>query len=183
MPYFTNNLEQRHPTPDAMLKAVPLLTWARAGWLSAAILAFGACPGLYADSAPPLNVCAVLRSAADYSRKLVRLRGILAVGAEQAVLYDPECAQGIREAELAATAKFKRNRRLDHLLKKNRRAWVVVEGTFYGPELAQIDPKLPQWMKNNLKGTMTRYGHLGSYSSMIEIIKVIRVDAVPADTP
>jgi hypothetical protein len=128
-------------------------------------------------------MCAVLRNAADYSQKLVRLRGILAVGAEQTVLYDPECGKGMADAEVAVTPKFKPNRRLGSLLKKNRRAWVVAEGNFYGPELAQIDPKLPQWMQDKLKGTLTRYGHLGSYSTMIEITKIIRAEAVPPETP
>jgi hypothetical protein len=161
---------------------VRLLTSTRAVWITAAVLASNTRPGLNADSAP-LNFCAVVRSAADYNRKLVRLRGILAVGAEQAVLYDPECAKGPADAEVAGTPKFKRNRRLDGLLKKNRRAWVVVEGTFYGPELAQIDPKLPQWMKDKLNGTLTRYGHLGSYSTMIEVTKIISAEAVPPDIP
>jgi hypothetical protein len=154
----------------------------RATWITAAVLALSARPSSAEDSAP-LNLCAVVRSAADYSRKVVRLRGILAVGLEQAVLYDPECAKGMADAEIAVTPKFKRNRRLDSLLKKYRRAWVVAEGTFYGPELAQIDPKLPQWMKDKLKGTMTRYGHLNSYASMIEVTKIIRAEPVPPDTP
>jgi hypothetical protein len=95
----------------------------------------------------------------------VRLRGILAVGGEQVVLYDPECGKGMADAEVAVTPKFKSNRRLYGLLKKNRRAWVVAEGTFYGPELAQIDPKLPQWMKDKLKGTMTRYRNKATFSA------------------
>jgi hypothetical protein len=161
---------------------VRILARTQAVWITAAVLASNTCQCLYADSAP-LNLCVVVRSAADYSRKLVRLRGILAVGAEQAVLYDPECATGIGDAKVAFTPKFKRNRRLDGLLKKDRRAWVIVEGTFYGPELAQIDPKLPQWMKDKLKGTMTRYGHLGSYSNMIEVTKIISAETVPPATP
>jgi hypothetical protein len=150
--------------------------------MTAAVLAFNACPCSSADSAP-LNLCAVVRSPADYSRKLVRLRGILAVGAEQTVLYDPECAKGMPDAEVAVTPRFKPNRRLYGLLKKTQRASVVVEGTFYGPELVQIDPKLPQWIKEKLNGTLTRYGHLGSYSTMIEVTRIITVEAVPPDTP
>jgi len=154
----------------------------RAVWTTAAVLAFNTCPSLDAGSAT-LNLCVVVGSAGDYSRKLVRLRGILAVGAEQTVLYDPECTKGIGDAEVAVTPKFKRTRRLDGLLKKDRRAWVVVEGTFYGPELAQIDPHLPQWMKDKLKGTMTRYGHLGSYSTMIEVTNIISAEVVPPGMP
>jgi hypothetical protein len=140
------------------------------------------CSGLYADSGS-LSLCTVLQSAAEYSRKVVRVRGILAVGAEQAVLYDPGCSRAASDADVAVTPKFKRNRPLDGLLKQDRRAWVIVEGTFYGPELAQIDPKLPPWMKDKLKGTMSRYGHLGSYSTMIEVTKIIAVEAVPPNTP
>jgi hypothetical protein len=140
------------------------------------------CLGLYADS-DYQSLCTVTRSAAEYNRKVVRVRGILAVGAEQAVLYDPDCQKAISDAGVAVTPKFKRNRRLDGLLNRDRRAWVIVEGTFHGPELAQIDPKLPQWMKDRLKGIMTRYGHLGSYSTMIEVTKIMRVEAVPPNTP
>jgi hypothetical protein len=86
------------------------LTRTRTVWITAAVLAFNACPSSSADSAP-LNLCAVVRSAADYSRKLVRVRGILAVGAEQAILSDPECAKGMADAEVAVTPKFKPNRR------------------------------------------------------------------------
>lgn len=140
------------------------------------------CLGLHADS-DSQSLCTVVRSAAEYNRKVVRVRGILAVGAEQTVLYDPDCGKAKSDADVAVTAKFKRNRRLDGLLRKDRRAWVIVEGTFHGPELAQIDPKLPQSMKDKLKGTTTRYGHLGSYSTMIEVTEIIRVEAVPPDTP
>lgn len=158
------------------------MTRTRFVWIAAAALVSNACSGLYAETAT-LNLCAVVRGPAEHHRKLVRLRAILAVGAEQAVLYDPECAKKIGDAEVAVTPKFKRNRHLDGLLKKNRRAWVVVEGTFYGPELAQIDPKLPQWMKDKLEGTMTRYGHLNSYATMIEITKIVSAEAVQPDTP
>jgi hypothetical protein len=78
---------------------------------------------------------------------------------------------------------FKRSRKLDRSIKKDRRAWVVVEGTFYGPELAEIDPKLPQWMQDRLKGTMTRYGHLNSCSTMIEVSRIVSVEVVSRDTP
>jgi hypothetical protein len=159
---------------------VRFLTCTRAVWIAAAVLASDTCPHLYAE-AETLNLCTVVGRAADYSRKAVRLRGILAVGREAVVLYDPECAKGT--ADVAVTPKFKRSRRLDRQLQKTRRAWVVVEGTFYGPELAEVDPKLPQWMKDKLKGTMTRYGHLGAYSTQIEITKIITVEAVPAATP
>lgn len=60
-----------------------------------------------------------------------------------------------RDAYISAPSKFKRSKKLDSLIKKDRRAWVVVEGTFYGPDVAEIDPKLPQCMQERLKGTMT----------------------------
>jgi hypothetical protein len=147
-----------------------------------AVTACNTCIGLYADSGSQ-SLCTVVRSAAEYHRKTVRVRGILAVGAEQAVLYDPDCGKTMSNADVAVNPKFKRNRRLDGLLKRDRRAWVIVEGTFYGPELAPIDPKLPQWMKDRLKGTMTRYGHLCSYSTMMEVRTIINVEAVPPNTP
>jgi hypothetical protein len=138
--------------------------------------------GLFADS-DSQSLCTIVQSASEYNRKMVRLRGIFAIGGEEAVLYDPACWKVMNDAGVAVTSKYKNNRTLDRLLKHDRRAWVIVEGIFYGPEPVQVDPKLPQAIKDSLKGTMTHYGHLGAFSNMIEVTKIIKVEAVPPNTP
>jgi hypothetical protein len=37
----------------------------------------------------------------------------------------------------------------------------------------KVDPKLPDWLKDRFKGSYRRYGHLGSFEMMIEVVKVV----------
>jgi hypothetical protein len=78
----------------------------------------------------------------------------LASGAEQNVIYDPNCHTSQDPTYVSEAPKLKKNGVLNHLLGKDGRAWVVVEGVFHGLESAEIDPKLPQWIKDRLTGTM-----------------------------
>jgi hypothetical protein len=69
---------------------------------------------------------------------------------------------------------------LDRLLSKSRRAWVTLQGVFYGPELQKnVDPKLPQNIRERLEKSPKTYGHLGAFETMIEVTKVSasKVDA------
>ena len=162
-----------------MTRMVPILSRRLLLFLA---LCYAGNPGLSAAS-DALNQCDVVRAAANYSRQTLRIRGILVSGAEQVVLYDPNCVRDLGDTYVSVLPRLKKSKKLDRLIKKDRRAWVIVEGTFYGPELAEIDPKLPQWMQDRLKGTMKRYGHLNSCSTMIEVSRIVSVEAVSHDTP
>lgn len=41
-----------------------------------------------------------------------------------------------------------------------------------------LDPKLPDWMKDRLKGSMERYGHRGSMEMMITVTKIVAAKEV-----
>jgi hypothetical protein len=85
------------------------------------------------------------------------------------------------DVEFADSLKPGRLGKLNKLLKRDGRAYVVLEGTFYGPEPMEIDPKLPEWFKEKAKGgAVRRYGHLDMFETMIEVTAVRRVEAVPS---
>lgn len=137
-----------------------------------------------AASGPEVNFCELIRTPEQYNNRTIRVRGILAQGSEQSVLYDPTCAA----AKTPIAVEFAQHytgakRKLNRLVAKNRRAMVVVEGTFYGPTPATLDPKLPDWLKKKLEGTPQRYGHLGAYDSMIRIGTVVSASPATSDTP
>ena len=73
--------------------------------------------------------------------------------------------------------------RLRHLEKTDKRALVIFEGTFFGPEPLDVDPSLPQAIKDKLAGSKRRYGHLGSLESMLRVTRVEQVEKIPRDAP
>jgi hypothetical protein len=119
-----------------------------------------------------------------YSGRTVRVRAIYGQGAEQSVLYDSACAISNASIAVEFAEHYKgARRRLDRIVARDKRAWVVVDGTFYGPEAAEVDPKLPDWLKNELQGTPKRYGHLGAFTSMFRILVVVSAAPVAPDVP
>lgn len=103
------------------------------------------------------------------------MRAIYEVGAEQTWLYDPECRNG----EALVDVNFQKYvkgaaKRLDSIAGKNRSAWVVLEGVFYGPApFGNIDPRLPASIRERLMKSHKRYGHMNSFDSMIKVSRVI----------
>ena len=100
-------------------------------------------------------------------------------------LYDPACrnGEGLTDVELRKGAKGA-IRRLDQLLMKDKRSWVVLEGVFYGPEVFKnVDPKLPPAIRQRLKKSPRRYGHMDTFQSMIDVTRVIEASKVAANVP
>ena len=121
-----------------------------------------------------LDLCTVVTNWEQYSGTRVRIKATLGEGAEQSVLYDRSCRNGEPLVFVSPAPHVDGNKRkLRRLLKKWGSATVVVEGTFRGPELAPIDPKLPEGLKDKLKGLRLTYGHLGSLRMMIDLTKVL----------
>jgi hypothetical protein len=159
-------------------------------WLvmSIAVLALSAprmCEGVGASPAPPvLSLCELVNNWKDHNRQVVRVRAIYAVGAEQAVLYDPGCRDGMD----LTYVKFREHtkgttKRLRQLISKNRRVAVVFEGIFYGPEPQKdIDPNLPSSMKDRLEKSPKHYGHMDSLESMLDVSMVVEAADVVADS-
>jgi hypothetical protein len=151
----------------------------------AALLVWPSAQALAEDAqVKTLGFCELMSNPMLYSRRVVRVRAIFAQGAEQSVLYDPDCGNGKASAAVEFGPRCKgATKKLDRLVAKGRRAWVVVEGLFYGPEPAKIDPGLPDSLKQKLKGSPQRYGHQGAFETMIQVTKVVSADQVSPDVP
>jgi hypothetical protein len=94
-----------------------------------------------ADDGEPLAFCNVVTHASTYAGQTVRVTAILEVGYEGRVLYDPAC--NTQSTWVDVTYPFKRSRKLNRLLDKDRRALVIVEGVFHAEEPYDIDPRMP----------------------------------------
>jgi len=132
-----------------------------------------------------LSLCDVVGNWKSYHQQRVRVRAVFAVGPEMGWLYDPACknGEGLTDVEIRKDAKGA-TKKLDQLLVKNKRAWVVLEGVFYGPEVYKnVDPNLPPAIRERLEKSPRRYGHMDSFQSMIDVTRVIEVSEVPADVP
>jgi hypothetical protein len=158
---------------------MPARRWlpGRIAFAATLVLIFGD-PAKAAGDGEPLAFCEVVTHVSSYAGKQVRLSAILA---DWSVLFDPACKA--QSTWIDIEHPFKRSRKLKRLLSKDRRALVVVEGVFHAAEPYDIDPNLPEPFKKTLKSTPKRYGHLGSFSSMIEVSEVMSVKKVAKETP
>src|SRR5262245_59720738 len=107
-----------------------------------------------------MDRCTLDASIQTYHRKVVRVTAFIGSGPEQEALYDPTCRDG--RPLVSITLKSDVMGAVDELrsiVDRKRYAYVTVEGTVYGPEPVEVDPKLPDWVKDRLKGSTKRYGH------------------------
>jgi hypothetical protein len=149
--------------------------------LSLAVMAgCGAGVGLSQGQPPGTpDLCTVAGKIQVYAGHQVRVTAFLGVGAEQDVLYDPKCRNGEPLIYVSFQPKVTgQMKALDRIIARKRYALVTVEGTMRGPEPVAVDPKLPDWMKDRLKGSVRRYGHLDSMEMMIEVGKVVAAKEV-----
>jgi len=132
-----------------------------------------------------LNICELVGNWKNYNRQKVRVRGIYEVGAEQAWLYDPACKNGEALTDVSFQDHVKgATKKLDQIVAKDRRAWVTLEGVFYGPEtFDKIDPKLPASIRERLEKSHKKYGHMGTFDTMIEVTKVLATTEVANIVP
>jgi hypothetical protein len=148
-------------------------------------LSFGAHAQANSGDGRVLRLCDVVDNWKNYHEQTVRIRAVFAVGPEMGWLYDPACknGEGLTDVEIRKDAKGA-IKRLDQLLVKEKRAWVVLEGVFYGPEVYQhVDPKLPPAIRERLEKAPRRYGHMDAFQSMIDVMRVIEASTVAADVP
>jgi hypothetical protein len=127
------------------------------------------------QSSSTLDLCGVAANVGTYSGHEVRITAFFAVGAESVVLYDPKCQEGKPLIWIEFKPKVGGQMKvLRRILEKKHSALVTVEGTLHGEEPMKVDPKLPDWLKDRLKGSSRAYGHLGSFDIMIEIGRVVQ---------
>jgi hypothetical protein len=144
------------------------------GCVAGACVAQGAAPST-------LDFCGVEENTKTYSGHEVRITARFAVGRESVVLYDPKCHGG--QALVGVEFKPKvagQMKTLRQIVEKKHSALVTVEGTVHGGEPLNVDPKLPDWLKDRFRGSSKTYGHLGSFDKMIEISRVVSAKDVDA---
>ena len=131
-----------------------------------------------------LKLCDLVENWQQYHGHKVRVRAIYEVGAGT-WLYDPTCRNGEALTYVSIRRRAKgATKRLEQIAAKDRREWVILEGIFYGPEpFNNIDPKLPAKLKEGLKKSHKRYGHLDSFDTMITVTTVVNAAEVSADVP
>src|ERR1700719_681914 len=132
-------------------------------------------PSQSAATQPDLNarsLCVLQKQVAEGKHEIVRVSGIYGPSLDHTVLEEPSCPDEGTWVELELLSnqnKGKVRKMLDH----SRRAYVVVEGEFYGPPLP--DPKLPEAIK---KDYHPGWGHLAAFKTKL-VVHVIR-DVKPA---
>jgi hypothetical protein len=127
----------------------------------------------------PLSLCALEANIQKYKGQRVQVRAYISESYENSWLYDPKCRNGEPSLwfKLApkVTGKLKQ---LRNLVKKKGYGFVTVEGIVHGPEPIEIDPKLPDWIKEKYRDSIKKYGHMNTYDMEIVIDKILEVTNV-----
>jgi hypothetical protein len=139
-----------------------------------------------------VSMCELVNNWKAYQGREVQVRAIYTEEKVQERLYDPSCAEirgvAVKWPPHLSKAMKRATGKLDRLVAKDRqkRAWVVVEGVFYGPEPykeTEIPANLPPTMKEQMRKSHKRYGYMDGFDNMIEITKVVEASAVAAEVP
>jgi hypothetical protein len=121
------------------------------------------------------SLCVLQGEIAQGKHEAVRVSGVYGPGMDRTVLEDTECSSESTWVELDLRSQ-KNRKKLREQLDRSRRAYVVVEGEFYGPPLP--DPKLPEALK---KDYHPGWGHLAAFKTQL-VVHVI-CDVKSASTP
>jgi hypothetical protein len=133
---------------------------------------------ILAQTSPPqtgprvTSLCVLQREVAQGNHQTVLVSGVFGEGLDLGTLEDAECPSESTWVELALRS-HENQEKLRKFLDRSRRAYVVVEGEFYGPPLP--DSKLPEAVK---KDYHPGWGHLAAFKTKL-IVHVIR-DVKPA---
>jgi len=120
-----------------------------------------------------ITLCELMEHWNVYNRHTVRVRAVLGSGAEQMWLSDSECGDGqtFIDFEIHPDAKKDVAKKVKELTDSE---WVIFEGTFFGPEpFDEIDPKLPESVRQRLANSHKRYGHMDSFDASLKVLKII----------
>ena len=119
------------------------------------------------------SLCSLQQKVTEGNHKAVRVSGIFREGLEIGTLEDAKCPKETTWVEL--DLRSKRNKeKLRRLLDRSRRAYVVVDGEFYGSPVP--DPKLPEAIQ---KSYHPGYGHLAAFKTKLVVHVILDVKAVP----
>jgi hypothetical protein len=120
------------------------------------------------------SLCVLQEKVTEGNHETVRVSGVFSDGLERGTLEDAACPSETTWVELALE-NSKNKEKLRGLLDSSHRAYVMVEGEFYGPPLP--DPKLPESLK---KSYHPGWGHLAAFKTKIVVHAIQEVKAVPA---
>ena len=147
-------------------------------------------PSAENDDVPTVSFCELMKDVRKFDGVTVRVTATMFRGAEQSSLLAECVGQG--EGDGAAIEDFRDCRanspssllrRLDRLLKKDRRAKVTMIGTFRGPKQVVIpDGTSPGWAKN-MQRVNSRWGHNDTFCCAFEPRILESVERVAAEEP
>jgi hypothetical protein len=123
-----------------------------------------------------VSLCSLQTKVAEGKHETVRVSGIYGPGLNHTVLENAECPSDSTWVELALRSEENKEK-LRKLLDRSRRAYVVVEGEFYGPPLP--DPKLPEAVK---KDYHPGWGHLAAFKTKLVVHAIRDVKPTPPKT-
>ena len=121
------------------------------------------------------SLCELQKEVPEGKHENVRVSGIYGPGLDRTVLEDSSCATEGTWVELALRSN-RNKEKLRKLLGKSRRAYVVLEGEFYGPP--RPNPKLPDSIR---KSYHPGWGHLAAFKTKLVVHAINDVSAAPPD--
>jgi hypothetical protein len=122
------------------------------------------------------SLCVLQKEVAQGNHQTVSVSGVFSEGLDLGTLEDVECPSESTWVELALRSPENKEK-LRKLLDRSHRAYVVVEGEFYGPPLP--DPKLPEAIKKDYR---PGWGHLAAFKTKLAVHAILDVKPVPART-
>lgn len=121
------------------------------------------------------SLCSLQQKVTEGNHETVQVSGIFSEGLERGTLEDAACPKESTWVELDLRSKQNKEK-LRKLLGRSRRAYVVVEGEFYGPPLP--DSKLPYAIRNSYH---PGWGHLAAFKTKLVVHSIRDVKAAPID--
>jgi len=144
-----------------------------AGWFAACWVT-GMC---FANAEQKESLCVLQAKVTEGAHVRVQVGGVFSIGLENGTLEDPVCPAQATWVELGLQSE-RNKEKLRRLLERSGRAYVVLEGEFYGPGVA--DPKLPEAIR---KSYHPGWGHLAAFRTKMVVRTIRSVRAVPAGKP
>jgi len=137
---------------------------------------FLALPTCFAQSKPSrLSLCVLQGRITAGNHLPVEVAGVYSAGLDVGPLVDLGCAARATWVEMALVSNVNKEK-LRELLDHSGRAYVVLQGEFYGPGLP--DPNLPEAIKRTYR---PGWGHLGGFKTKLVVHYIKSVRTAPPD--
>ena len=160
-----------------------LLLFASSGW------SLGQQSTVPRQSSGSLSLCELTSAWKNYDHSTVQIEAVYASGAESSEVYDVNCPnrsdaawaefpEAIEKATPPDTID-----KLNHLLRSDGRARIVVVGRFDGPKKVDIAPDTPAAVADVIRSVNSRYGHQNRWNFQFVFSKLEKVERVPVSDP